>query len=80
MTTPKLARHIAKRFDGTSDAASKNTAATLRALADQVDSLTHAFELMNAECMRLAKERDEMREELTELKSSQVDRRTERRS
>ncbi len=80
MTTPKLARHIAKRFDRIADASSLNAADTLRALADQVDSLTHTVELMNAECIRLAKERDALRVENTELKAKQADRRVTRRS
>jgi regulator of replication initiation timing len=80
MTTPKLARHIAKRLDSTSDAASQNAADTLRSLADQVDALNRGMELINSECIRLAKERDELRLELTELKSRQMDRRAEQRN
>ena len=80
MTTPKLARHIAKRLEVTSNATSQNAADTLRSLADQVDALSRGVELMNAECIRLAKERDELRLEIAELKTTQLDRRTKRRS
>jgi regulator of replication initiation timing len=80
MTTPKLARHIAKRIETTSDATSQNAADTLRALADQVDALARGAELMNAECTRLIKERDELRLEVAALKTQKLDRRTQRRT
>ncbi len=62
-----------------SDATAQNAAGTLRSLADQLESLTRASELMNAECIRLAKDRDELRLELTELKTRHQDRRAEQR-
>lgn len=79
MTTPQLARHIAKRLDSTSDAVSQNTADTLRSLADQVDSLSRTVDLINAECIRLARERDEVKLELIELQARQFDRRSQAR-
>lgn len=79
MTTPQLARHIAKRLDSTSDASSQNTADTLRSLADQVDALSRTVDLINAECIRLARERDEIKLELTELQAAQFDRRSQTR-
>ncbi len=80
MTTATLARHIAMRLERMSDANSLNAADTLRALADQLDSLTHTVELMNAECIRLAKDRDALRLENTELKALQADRRARPRA
>ncbi len=80
MTTPKLARHIAKRLESTPNATSQNAAETLRSLADQVDALTRGVELMNAECMRLVKERDELRLEITDFKTQKLDRRIKRRT
>jgi chorismate mutase len=52
----------------------------LRALADQVDELARGAELMNAECTRLIKERDELRLEVAALKTQKLDRRTQRRT
>jgi chorismate mutase len=45
-------------------------------MADQLDSLERAVELINEDCVRLVKERDELRLQISELKAQQYDRRT----
>ena len=77
--TPNLARHIAARLDGMANATARNAAEVLRYLADQVDSLNRAVELISADCARLVKERDQLRAEITEFKAKQFDRRAQRR-
>ena len=77
--TPNLARHIAARLEGMSNATARNGAEVLRYLADQVDSLNRAVELISADCARLVKERDQLRLEITEYKAQHFDRRTKHR-
>ena len=77
--TPNLARHIATRLDLMPNATTRNAAELLRYLADQVDSLNRAVELISADCARLVKERDQLRQEITEFKAKQFDRRAKRR-
>ncbi|MEI8326847.1 MAG: hypothetical protein WCH44_16055 [Betaproteobacteria bacterium] len=80
MSTPKIARHIAKRLAVNPDATAQNAAQTLGLLADQVDELARTVELINTACARLAKEREKLRLEITELKAKKFERRSARRS
>jgi chorismate mutase len=48
-------------------------------MADQLDSLQRAVELINEDCVRLVKERDELRQQVSELKAKQYDRRVKPR-
>jgi chorismate mutase len=80
MTSPELARQIAKRLDSVADLTPQRTADALRSMADQLDSLQRAVELINEDCLRLVKERDELRQQVSELKAKQYERRAKPRS
>jgi septal ring factor EnvC (AmiA/AmiB activator) len=71
----EIARYLAKRIDGIDSGMAQNIADTLRALAEQVESLERTVGLVNADCIRLANERDEARQELAELEEKRNDRR-----
>jgi uncharacterized coiled-coil DUF342 family protein len=79
MTSPELAKQIAKRLDSVSDLTPQRVSDSLRSMADQVDSLQRAVELINEDCMRLVKERDQLRQQISELKAKQNERRAKPR-
>lgn len=70
-----IARYLAARIDGSSNGMAQNIVDTLRGLAEQVESLERSLTLMNADCMRLANERDEARQELADYDEKRNDRR-----
>lgn len=71
----EIARYLAKRIDGSKSGMAQNIVDTLRALADQVESLEHSLLVANADCMRMAQERDEARQEIAEIEEKRNDRR-----
>jgi chorismate mutase len=79
MTSPELARQIAKQLDSVSDLTPQRVSDSLRSMADQLDSLQRAVELINEDCLRLVKERDELRLQISELKAKQYERRAKPR-
>jgi chorismate mutase len=79
MTSPELARQIAKQLDSVSDLTPQRVSDSLRSMADQLDSLQRAVELINEDCMRLVKERDKLRQQISELKAKQNERRAKPR-
>jgi chorismate mutase len=79
MTSPELARQIAKQLDSVSDLTPQRVSDSLRSMADQLDSLQRAVELINEDCMRLVKERDQLRQQISELKAKQNERRAKPR-
>ncbi len=79
MTSTELARQIAKRLDSVADLTPQRVSDALRSMADQLDSLQRAVELINDDCARLVKERDELRQQISELKAKQYDRRVKPR-
>ena len=70
----EIARYLARKIDGSDNATAQNIVDTLRALAEQVESLERSLQLVNADCMRLAKERDEARQELCDSEARRNDR------
>ena len=66
----EIARYLASKIDDSKGSNAQNIADTLRALADKVDSLERSLVLINADCMRLAMERDEVRLKLEQAEES----------
>ena len=75
-----IARYLARKIDGSDNATAQNIVDTLRALAEQVESLERSLALVNADCMRLANERDAARQELLDAEERRNDRREVPRS
>jgi archaellum component FlaC len=76
----EIARYLARKIEGNQSGTAQNIADTLRALAEQVESLERTLAMVNADCMRLAGERDQLRQQLTESEESRNDRRESPRS
>jgi archaellum component FlaC len=76
----EIARYLARKIDGSQSGTAQNIADTLRALAEQVESLERTLAMVNADCMRLANERDQLRQQLIESEESRNDRRESPRS
>ncbi len=71
----EIARYLARKIDGSKNGTAQNIADTLRALAEQVESLERSLNLVNADCMRLANERDQLQQQLADLEGGCNDRR-----
>ena len=71
----EIARYLARKIDGSRSSTAQNIADTLRALAEQVESLERSLLLVNADCMRLASERDRLRQQVADLEEGSNDRR-----
>ena len=52
---------LARRIDGTGNDTAQNLSDTLLALTEHVETVERALASANADCVRLANERDEMR-------------------
>ena len=61
MQLTDFAKHLARKIDGSGNDMAQNIADTLDALAEHVETVERVLASANADCVRLANERDELR-------------------